>query len=99
MVENVDLVFWGLVKHRLPKDVPKEYFHHLKPATGDDRAKFARWFQPIVAVKDVPASGEKKRYQMCHVSMQSTSSANFSSVNSLNSVSFFTVEKKKRQGG
>ena len=98
MVENVDLVFWGLVKHRLPKDVPKEYFHHLKPATGDDRAKFARWFQPIVAVKDVPATGEKKRYQMCHVSMQSTSSANFSSVNSLNSVSFFTVEKK-RQGG
>ena len=32
---------------------------------------------------------------MCHVSMQSTSSANFSSVNSLNHVSFFTVEKKR----
>ena len=51
------------------------------------------WSNPIVAVKDVQAVGEKKGYQRAHISMQSTNSTNFSSVNSLNQIGFFVGTK------
>ena len=94
MLENEGFGVLGTCRRdRLPGNVPNKFFHHKKHAPKCPRAKLARFFFPIVAVTDVPAQNGKKAYQRCHVSMQSTSSTNFSLVNSMNSVHLFTAIK------
>eukprot|EP00957_Ditylum_brightwellii_P067905 5155117-Ditylum_brightwellii.AAC.2 len=81
----------------LPGDITSEYLHKKKTDTSD-RTKVARFFNPVVAVKDVPAITEtttdadetdiekevSKSYQCVHVSFQSTLLCNFYTVNALN---------------
>ena len=83
-------------RNRLPKGVKKQHFHHIKTDTSL-KTKVARFYEPVVAVKKYnPPSGNE--YERVHVSFQSTSSCNISTVNSLSSCSFFTREKKRGVG-
>ena len=40
-------------RDRLPKDVNRMYFHHLKGQKVDNRSRVARFEQPVIAVKQV----------------------------------------------
>ena len=83
-------------RNRLPKGVKKHFFHHVKTDTSL-KTKVARFFEPVVAVKKFePSNGNE--YERVHVSFQSTSSCNISTVNALSSCSFFTREKKRGVG-
>jgi hypothetical protein len=77
----------------LPRDIKSEYLHKAKTAPGSKQAKIARYINPIVAVKN-SASG----YQQVHVSFQSTSSCNISTVNALNEVSNFLELRERGRG-
>jgi len=70
--------------------------YKLKTDPKNKQAKIARFAQPIIAVKDVEKDG--KKYQRVHVSFQSTSSCNISTVNALNEVYNF-VELRERGKG
>lgn len=76
-------------RNSLPKDVNSKYLHKEKTEAKNKYAKIARFAQPIVAVKN------EATYQRIHVSFQSTSSCNISTVNALNEVSNF-VELRER---
>ena len=54
-------------RDRLPKDVPNAYWHKEK-TDSSQKCKVARFFNPVVAVKDVPADEEKKAYRRVHIS-------------------------------
>lgn len=77
-------------RDRLPDKVPIEYFHHHKTTPGDKIAKYARFQNPITAVKIARRKdatddcSPESFYTRVHVSMQSTSSTNFTTVNALN---------------
>ncbi|KAG7370169.1 hypothetical protein IV203_027915 [Nitzschia inconspicua] len=76
-------------RDRLPSDIPRHFLHHEKTDPGSKPAKCARFSQPVTAVKvyEIDASDandNKKYYTRVHVSMQSTSSTNFSTVNAMN---------------
>lgn len=79
----------------LPKDIKPQYLHKLKTDPKNKAAKVARFAQPIVAVKNVQGT---EGYQRVHVSFQSTSSCNISTVNALNEV-FNFVELRERGRG
>lgn len=84
-------------RDRLPKGVPKHYWHHLR--TGSDKvSKAARFIPPITAVKTTYAEGGKLGYTRAHVSFQSTGPTNISTVNALNSNSLFVVKKERGRG-
>ena len=88
-------------RNRLPKDIPGMYWN--KEITGvNDRSKAARFVHPITAVKvfKFPSTDAAKRksYTRCHVSFQSTSSCNLSTVNALNVVKA-DIRKKNRGRG
>ena len=85
-------------RDRLPKDIKGEYLHKKK--TDDSiRTKVARFHKPIVAVKGVEATEDgKKAYQRVHVSFQSTSSCNISTVNALNGCQL-QVQRRERGRG
>ena len=78
----------------LPKDIKSEYLHKLKTDPANKYSKIARFAEPIVAVKNDPQG----KWQRCHVSFQSTSSCNISTVNALNEV-FNYVELRERGRG
>ena len=69
-------------RDRLPSGVPGKYWHKQRTNTSK-RTKVARFFQPIVAVKDHEATEDHCAYMRVHVSFQSTSSCNISTVNAL----------------
>jgi hypothetical protein len=87
-------------RDRLPKECNKLHFHHLKMTPVDGRSRCARFEQPITAVKYVvqPAGSTKKDYTLVHVSMQSTGSTNFSTVNALSKVGLYVRERQKGRG-
>jgi hypothetical protein len=93
-------------RDRLPTGVPGKYWHK-ETTDSAQRCKVARFIEPIVAVKTVEArvvvpgtmfapAVMSKPYQHVHVSMQSTSSTNFSTVNILNEC--FSSSKKRERG-
>ena len=86
-----------LRRDRFPAGI-KEYLHHSKAVQVNSRSKCARYMQPIVAVKHVPAQNGKSAYSMCHVSFQSTGSCNLASVNSLKEVQLYVRTKEKGRG-
>ena len=88
-------------RDRLPFQVPKEYLH-AKKTVSDTRSRAARFNDPVTAVKQTlfaldDASG-RMPYKRVHVSFQSTSSTNISTVNALNSNKLFVVKKERGQG-
>ena len=88
-------------RDRLPRGVPKEFFHHERGTNGgsDKRTKVTKFVEPITAVKYEPSLVEGKDcYTRVHVSFQSTGSTNFSSVNSLNSNRSFVFPKSRGKG-
>ena len=78
-------------RDRLPRGVPGKYFHKEKTSVNE-RSRAARYEKPIVAVK------KRGQSVVAHVSFQSTSSCNFSCVNSLNSCSLYAQTKEKGRG-
>jgi hypothetical protein len=80
----------------LPKDIKPKYLHKQKTDPKNKAAKIARFAQPIIAVKDATKNGNS--YQRIHISFQSTSSYNISTVNALNEVYNF-VELRERGKG
>lgn len=81
-------------RDKLPRDIKSKYLHKLKTDPKSKPAKIARFAQPIVAVKNDPNG----KYQRVHVSFQSTSSCNISTVNALNEI-FHFVELRERGRG
>ena len=81
-------------RDRLPKDVDGMYFHKEK-TDSKIKSKCARFVHPVVAVKDVGPAAYKKVYRRVHVSAQSTSSCNISTVNALNECNL-DVSKRER---
>jgi len=69
-----------------------------KKTDSSKRPKAARFNEPITMVKTTAARGDKKVYQGIHVSFQSTSSCNISTVNALTS-SKLTLRRKERGHG
>ena len=84
-------------RDRLPSGVPTWAFHRLTPVVNE-RTRVARFYQPVVAVKNVAASSTGKDYHLVHVSFQSTSSCNFTTVNALNTCKV-GIEKRERGRG
>ena len=86
-------------RDRLPGGIPSMYFHKGQTAVTD-RSKASRFLQPVVAVKTTrfPREDARKNYTRVHVSFQSTSSCNISTVNAVNSVAR-DVRKKERGKG
>jgi hypothetical protein len=86
-------------RDRLPNGVKGEYMQ--KEGTPvDRRSKAAQFTHPIVMVKsfDNANDGSKKPYVRTHVSFQSTSSCNISTVNAIDTISL-QVRKKERGRG
>eukprot|EP00957_Ditylum_brightwellii_P096491 7349117-Ditylum_brightwellii.AAC.1 len=85
------------IRDRLPGDIPGKYLHKKK-TNNSDRIKVAQFFNPVVAVNDLHAiieatrdtdgnDVEKEVSKSCprvHVSFQSTSLCNYSTVSALN---------------
>ena len=84
-------------RNRLPKGVKKESFHHQK-TDASIKTKVARFYEPVVAVKSFKSSNNNPDYKRAHISFQSTSSCNISTVNALSSCLFFTREKERGVG-
>jgi len=84
-------------RDRLPPAVPGKYWHKQKTDTSK-KTKVARFFQPIVAVKHVPATDVHQEYRRVNVSFQSTSSCNISTVNALSQCKL-SVSKRERGFG
>jgi hypothetical protein len=85
-------------RDRLPKGVPKRFFHHEKHPPDCKKARVARFFPPVVAAKVSKVStteGDDRFFTRVHVSMQSTSSTNFSTVNALN-IHTHSIDTKER---
>ena len=78
-------------RDRLPNGPKKEHFHYKKTNT-DLRTKVARFFEPVVAVKTTD------KFERVHVSFQSTSSCNLTTVNAINSCKSFKRIKKRGKG-
>ena len=81
-------------RDRLPSDIPSEYLHKNKTDPHNKAAKVARFAQPIIAVKN----DGNKNFQRIHISFQSTSSCNISTVNALNEVFNFAELRERGRG-
>ena len=80
-------------RDRLPgKGVVSGKYWHKEKTNHLDRAKAARYEQPIFAIKRVGDS------LIQHCSFQSTSSCNISSVNALNDLELFVGCKERGRG-
>ena len=96
-------------RDRLPKSVPKQYFHHLKGIAVNLCTKVARFNEPIIAVKYVTQpktsvkhdtrqkTSDKHDYTLVHTSFQSTGGTNISTVNSIDFVDLYVRERKRGQ--
>jgi hypothetical protein len=101
-------------RDRLPKGIPNCYFHKVATAPGDTKARVARFNNPITVVKHVslaphagPVPTDREnfnpttppiKYTKVHVTFQSTSSCNMTTVNALNKNSLFVVQKERDSG-
>jgi hypothetical protein len=100
-------------RDRLPRGIPNHFFHKVATAPGDIKARVARFNNPITVVKHVlvtppqtgPTEGENGlsetpaiNYTKVHVTFQSTSSCNITTVNALNQNSLFSVQKERGSG-
>ena len=90
-------------RDRLPKSVPRKYFNFIKAAPVNARSKVARFENPIVAVKhvkhqDSDTANDKKEYNLCHVSFQSTGGTNISTVCALLLVILYVQDCSKGRG-
>jgi hypothetical protein len=88
---------------RLPKSVPRKYFNFIKAALVNAISKVARFEQPIIAVEHVKHQDsdtvtEKKNYNLCHVSSQSTGGTNISTVNAQLLVDLHVCKCNKGRG-
>jgi hypothetical protein len=81
----------------LPKEILEMYLHKKK-TDSLPRPNAARFFNPMVAVKDVAAVDDKKGYRRMHTSFQSTSSCNISTVNALISCNM-SIRRRERGRG
>ena len=72
----------------------------IKKTDSPQKSKVARFFEPFIAVKQVaPGEGEDwEEFERVHVSFQSTSSCNFSSVNSLNHCELTREQRERGRG-
>jgi len=84
-------------RDRFPKGL-KKYFHHEKVKPGCPRAKAMRYENPIVAIKQVPATATTKGYTKTLVSFQSTGATNIAGVNNLPSCQLYVTTKKRGRG-
>ena len=75
----------------LPPNVPAKYWHKLKTDISK-KTKVACFFQPVVAVKNVPATNTTEAYRRVHVSFHLTSSCNISTVNALHQCNLSVVK-------
>jgi hypothetical protein len=78
-------------RDRLPSGIPDKYLSKKKTDTSD-KSKVARFNEPIVLVHTA------ETYQRVHVSFQSTSSCNLSSVNSLPKATFYVAQRERGRG-
>jgi hypothetical protein len=94
------MVFQSLLPD--PTKIKKEFWHKDK-TDSCARSKAARYVDPVVAVKLVPADPSKgaEAYEVVHTSFQSTSSCNITSVNALNAckLSVRTKHRGKEKDG
>ena len=77
----------------LADGIKKKYLHLEKHAPGCPCSKVARFMNPIVTVKNYDG------YQRVHVSFQSTSSTNITTVNCLNECKLFVEIRERGKGG
>jgi hypothetical protein len=98
-------------RDRLPKGIPNCYFHKVTTAPGETKACVACFNNSISVVKHlslaphagpVPTDRENSnpttppiKYTKVHVTFQSTSSCNITTVNALNQNSLFVVQKER----
>jgi hypothetical protein len=78
-------------RDRLPTGIPEKYLSKKKTDTAE-RSKVARFNRPIVLVN------ETTTHQRVHVSFQSTSSCNLTSVNSLPKTSLYVAQRERGRG-
>ena len=81
-------------RDRTMEGVLKEYLH-IKKTVSDTRSKATRFNEAITVTKETlftVADMEGKPYMRVHVSFQSTSSTNISTVNAINSNKLFVVK-------
>ena len=71
--------------------IDKKYLHIEKHQAGCKFSKVARFTQPIVVVKDYPD------FQRVHVSFQSTSSVNITTINCLNECKLFVGLREREE--
>ena len=95
-IKNISLLS-TCARNKTPKDIPPEYLHIDKP-DHTNWAKVTRFLEPIVITKTYPPRNDKAGYKRIHVSMQSTSSTNFSMVNAINACSSQPHKKSRGQG-
>jgi hypothetical protein len=98
----------GLGRSQLPKGVEEIYLHKERTITGDPVAKCARFNRPITMVKtmvkeaeegaDGVVPTEEVTWTRVHVTFQSTSSTNISTVNALNASQLFVRAKERGRG-
>ena len=84
-------------RDRFPSGL-KSYFHHAKELATKLITKVIRYENPIVAIKQVKATGDEKAYTKTHVSFQSTGATNISGVNNLPSCGLYVTAKSRGQG-
>ena len=81
-------------RDRFPKSL-KPYLHHEKVKPGDARSKAMRYQNPIVVVKQVPATATTKAYTKNIVSFQSTGATNIAGVNNLPSAQLYVTSRER----
>lgn len=79
-------------RNSLPKDIKSQHLHKEQTDPKNKPAKVARFAQPIVAVKKTDT------FKRVHVSFQSTSSCNISTVNALNELHNFCELRERGRG-
>ena len=84
-------------RDRLPPGT-KKYLHSVKGVPVTQRSRCARYMQPVIASKHVPAQAGKPMYTLTHVSFQSTGGCNIQTVNSLNKVELYVRPKERGRG-
>jgi hypothetical protein len=79
-------------RDRLPLTGANAKYLHKEKTKTDERSKAARFFQPILCLREDEGSVQ------CHVSFQSTSSCNIMCVNSVNRCSTYAAARERGRG-
>ena len=81
-------------RNRIPGNI-KPYTHHEQFDSTHLRCKVMRFQNPIVAIQQCKADGDKKAYTKTFVSFQSTGGTNIIGVNNLPSVKLYVGQKER----